>query len=114
MFKNNFFFNPSLTSKIVDVLTEHCELLHVLLLAVHLDFFDGQVGAPLFEFFLWDPSFMLKNLWWLIGWVGVGPHDFSVSPSPLRTNWGFELGWTGLGLGLGGFETKGLGFRARA
>ena len=52
---------------------------------------------------------MLNNLWWLIGWVGVGPHDFSVSPSPLRTNWGFELGWTGLGLGLGGFGAKGLG-----
>ena len=24
-------------------------------------------------------------------------HDFSVSPSPLGTNLGFELGWTGLG-----------------
>ena len=35
----------------------------------------------------------------------VSPHDFSVSPSPL----GFELGLTGLGLGLGGLGTKGLG-----
>ena len=26
--------------------------------------------------------------------VGGGPHDFSVSPSPLGTNLGFELGWT--------------------
>ena len=29
-----------------------------------------------------------------------GTHDFSVSPSPLGTNWVFELCWTGLGLGL--------------
>ena len=28
--------------------------------------------------------------------------DFSFSPSPLGTNLGFELGWTGLGLGLDG------------
>ena len=34
-------------------------------------------------------------------------HDFSVSPSPLGTNLGFELGCTGLG--LGGLRTKGLG-----
>ena len=27
--------------------------------------------------------------------------DFSVTPSPLGTNFGFELGCTGLGLGLG-------------
>ena len=37
----------------------------------------------------------------LCGGVGGGPHDFSVSPSPLWTNWVFELGWTGLVLGLG-------------
>ena len=40
-------------------------------------------------------------------WVGVGDggglQDFSVSLRP------FGLGWTGLGLGLGGFRTKGLG-----
>ena len=43
--------------------------------------------------------------------VGRWPtgQDFSVSPRPLGTNWGFELGWTGLGLGLGGLGTKGLG-----
>ena len=35
--------------------------------------------------------------------------DFSVSPSPLVTDWVFELGLTGLGLGLGGLGTKGLG-----
>ena len=40
-------------------------------------------------------------------WVG-DPQDFSVSPSPLGTNWVFELGWTGLGLGLEGLGTKGL------
>ena len=43
-----------------------------------------------------------------MGWVG-GPCDFSVSPSTLGTNWVFKLGWTGLGLGLGGLGTKGLG-----
>ena len=37
---------------------------------------------------------------------------FSVSPSPLWANLGFELGWTGLGLGLGGLGTQGLGTRA--
>ena len=42
--------------------------------------------------------FMLKNYW-----VGGGClRDFSVSPSPLGTNLGFELGWIGLGLGSGG------------
>ena len=44
----------------------------------------------------------------LCGGVGGGPHDFSVSPSPLGTNLVFELGCTGLGLGLGGIGTKGL------
>ena len=44
------------------------------------------------------------------GWeITHGPHDFSVSPSPFGTNFGFELGCTGLGLGLGGIGTKGLG-----
>ena len=38
--------------------------------------------------------------------------DFSVSPSPLLGLLGLELGWTGLGLGLGGLGTKGLGTRA--
>ena len=35
--------------------------------------------------------------------------DFSVSPSPLGTDWAFELGLTVWGLGLGGSGTKGLG-----
>ena len=52
-----------------DVLAEDGELLHVLPLAVHLNFFfDRQVG----------------------------------------------LGWTGLGLGLGGLRRRGLGFGTRA
>ena len=38
--------------------------------------------------------------------------DFSVSPSPLLGSFGLELGWTGLGLGQGGFGTQGLGTRA--
>ena len=41
--------------------------------------------------------------------MGGGPLDFSVRSSPLGTNLGFELGLTGLGLGLGGFGAKGLG-----
>ena len=41
----------------------------------------------------------------MVGWVD----DLSVSSSPLGTTFGFELGWTGLGLGLGGFGNKGLG-----
>ena len=32
-----------------------------------------------------------------------------VSTSPLGTDWAFELGMTGLGLGIGGLGTKGLG-----
>ena len=48
------------------------------------------------------------------GWVVVvgGLQDFCVSPSPLLGLFGLELGWTGLGLGLWGLGTKGLGTRA--
>ena len=43
-------------------------------------------------------------------WVVVGGiQDFSVSPSPLGTNWVSELIGTWLGLSLGGLGTKGLG-----
>ena len=35
-----------------------------------------------------------------LNWVD-GPQHFSVSPSPLGTYLGFELGWTRLALGLG-------------
>ena len=38
-----------------------------------------------------------------------GLQHFSVSPSPLGTNLVLELNETRLGLGLGGFGTKGLG-----
>ena len=38
----------------------------------------------------------------LVGGVGGGPQDYCVSPSPLLGLFGLELGWTGLGLGLGG------------
>ena len=47
-------------------------------------------------------TFMLKSYWV----VGGGPQDFSVSPSPLGPNWVFELGWTGLGSGLGVFGIR--------
>ena len=55
---------------------------------------------------------MLKSYWVVV--VGGGLQDFSVSPSPLGTNLGFELGLTGLGSGLGALRNKGLGFGARA
>ena len=47
---------------------------------------------------------MLKSYLVVVG--GGGPQQFSVSPSPLGTNLGFELGWTGLdwvGVGPRGF-----------
>ena len=44
-----------------------------------------------------------------MGGGGGGLQDFSVSPSPLWANLGFELGWTELGLGLGGLGIKGIG-----
>ena len=52
---------------------------------------------------------MLKSCGWVVGgwWVVGGLQDFSVSPSPLWVNLGFELDWTGLGLGLGGLGTRG-------
>ena len=49
-----------------------------------------------------DPSLMLNSYLW----VG-GPPDFSVSPSPLRTKLGFEVGPMPRGL-------WDLGFGARA
>ena len=61
------------------------------------------------ELFCGTPPSCLKvrGGWGL--WVG-GLQDFSVSP--LWVNLGFKLGWTGLGLGLGGLGTQGLGTRA--
>ena len=61
------------------------------------------------ELFCGTPPSCLKVVvggWWVV--VG-GLQDFSVSPSPLWVNLGFKLGWTGLGLGLGGSGTKGFG-----
>ena len=48
---------------------------------------------------------MVKSYWvvMVVGVCGGGLQDFSVSPSPLGPNWVFDLGWTGLGLGLWGF-----------
>ena len=57
------------------------------------------------ELFCGTPPSCLK----VRGWVVGGLQDFIVSPSPLWVNLGFKLGWTGLGLGLGGSGTKGFG-----
>ena len=61
---------------------------------------------------------MLKSYGW-VGWVGwggvVAPKIFVSAPVPFGPLWallGLELGWTGLGLGLGGLGTQGLGTRA--
>ena len=62
------------------------------------------------ELFCGTPPSCLKVMGWVGG--GGGLQDFSVSPSPLWVNLGFKLGWTGLGLGLGGLGTQGLGTRA--
>ena len=59
-----------------------------------------------FEFCCGTTPSCLKVVGWVVVVVG-GLQDFRVSPSPLWANLGFELGWTGLGLGLGGFGTKG-------
>ena len=61
------------------------------------------------ELFCGTPPSCLKVMgggWWVV--VG-GLQDFIVSPSPLLVNLGFKLGWTGLGLGLGGLGTNGFG-----
>ena len=42
-------FDNGASSKIDDVLTEDGGLLHVLPLAVHLNFFDGQVGWTILD-----------------------------------------------------------------
>ena len=58
----------------------------------------------------WDPNYGLSSSFMLKSYrVGGGLQDFSVSPSPLWVNWGFKLGWTGLGLGLEGLGTNGVG-----
>ena len=44
-------FDNGATSKIDDVLSEHGGLLHVLPLAVHLIFFDRQVGGNILSKF---------------------------------------------------------------
>ena len=55
---------------------------------------------------------MLKSY----GWGGVvAPKIFVSAPVPFWPFWarlGLELGWTVLGLGLGGLGTQGLGTRA--
>ena len=46
-------------------------------------------------------------------WGGVvAPKIIASAPVPFGALLGMELGWTGLGLGLGGLGTQGLGTRA--
>ena len=52
-----------------------------------------------------------------MGGVGgvVAPKIIASAPVPFGPLWallGLELGWTGLGMGLGGLGTQGLGTRA--
>ena len=61
------------------------------------------------ELFCGTPPSCLKVMGGGGGWVVGGLQDFSVSPSPLWVNLGFKLGWTGLGLGLGGSGTNWFG-----
>ena len=74
------------TSKFDDVLFEDGGLLHVLPLAVHLNFFgltstgDHSKMFLLFEFVCGTPPSCLKVKGWV---VGGGLQHFSVSPSPL-------------------------------
>ena len=50
---------------------------------------------------------MLKSYWWV---VLVVAYRFLLSaPGPFGFNWVLALIWTLLGMGLGGYETKGLG-----
>ena len=60
----------------------------------------------LIEFCCGTPPSCLKVVGWVVVVVG-GLQDFSVSPSPLWVNLSFKLGWSGLGLGLGGLGTRG-------
>ena len=72
------------SSKIEDVLAEDGGLLHVLPLAVHLNFFDGQVGGTILDHsyflkFFVGPLLHAEKLWVVV----VGLQDFIVSPGPL-------------------------------
>ena len=53
--------------------------------------------------------YMAQPARWPTATAVGGLQHFSVSPSPLGPNWVFDLGWTGLGLGLWGFWDKVLG-----
>ena len=53
--------------------------------------------------------FSLNMADYSMSFLSLSTWIFTDSPSPLGTYLGFKLGLTRLGLGLGGFGTKGLG-----
>ena len=62
-------FDNDATSKIDDVLTEYVGLLHVLPLAVHLNF-DRQVRGGDHDILV--PAPVPLGLIWVLNWVGLG------------------------------------------
>ena len=75
--------------------------LHLVLPALNLSNPDAGILIMVHQVRLMMFSLNMVDYW---GGMRDYPHDFSVrfSPSPLGTNFGFELGWTGLGLCLEG------------
>ena len=51
-----------------------------------------------------SPSCLKVKGWWVGGWWPTG---FYCQPQSPLGQFGFELGWTELGLGLGGLGTRG-------
>ena len=93
----------------VGLVVAMCVSLFICLMSpFHVTFSRPHIGPQI----TWpDPGLSLVNPLSLPygGGGGGGPQDFCVSQSSFWTNKGFELGWTGLGLGLGVLRTKGSG-----
>ena len=81
----------------------------VSLMMFSLNMVEGTLPRCSYSLILFGtPPSCLKVSGGLVVFVG-GLQDFSASPSPLGTNWAFELIGTWFGFGLGVFGTKGLG-----